>query len=131
MNKETNAFGCIACWPSSAESAWEALKSMKIDVELVDESHFMIKIRSCTKCAQQYLSVFTETIDWVAGEDPQHWTVIPLTPEEAQDFISADSNVEAKLIALPSARKSLCHDYPKGSDPASYWSKGVAIGPHD
>jgi hypothetical protein len=131
VNTVSNRPGCNACWPSSADAAWEAVKSLKTDIDLIDESHFKIKIRSCKKCGQQFLSVFTETIDWKDGEDPQYWTVIPLTTEEAERLSSKGSDFEAALVALPDARRSLRHDFPKGSGPKSYWSQGLAIGAHD
>lgn len=131
MNRPSNTFGCNTCWPPSADAAWETLKSLKTDIELVDESHFMIKIRSCTKCTQQFLSVFTETIDWEDGADPQYWTVIPLTPEEGERLLAEATIIEAALSALLGTRQSLRHDFPKGSEPRSYWSRGIAIGPHD
>lgn len=131
MNTTSTIFGCSVCWPSSADTAWEAHKTLKTDLALVDESHFKIKIRSCKECTQEFLWVFTETIDWKDGEDPQYWTVVPLTTEEAERLSSEGSDFEAALVALPDARRSLHHDFPKGSDPKSYWSQGLAIGAHD
>lgn len=131
METTAGTRGCSTCWPSSADAAWETFHSLETDIELVDESHLMIKIRSCRKCAQQFLSVFTETIDWEDGEDPQYWAVIPLTPAEVEQFASKSGIDEATLVALPGTRQSLRHDSPKGDGPRSYWSIGIAIGPHD
>jgi len=124
-------FGCSACWPKEADDAWEAVKGLKTELELVDESHFMIKIRSCKQCSQQFISVFTETIDWKDGEDSQYWTVLPITSAEADQLSSNGRTAEAALLGLPRERPSLCHDFPKGSGPKSYWSQGIVIGPHD
>ncbi len=131
MNTESNTFGCKDCWPSAADAAWESLNELRTDVELIDESHYMIKIRSCTKCAQEYLTVFTETIDWACGEDPQYSTRIPLTSVEVEQLIAAGSNLERVISALPRERQSLRHDFPKDSGQTSYWGKGISIGPHD
>lgn len=129
MNGTPNTLGCTACWPSSAEAAYEALKNLKTEIELVDEPHFMLKIRSCQKCTQSFLSVFTETIDWQDGDDPQYRSVMPLSQEEVQKLTAIGGT--AGLAALPSTRQSLCHDAPKGSAARSYWSKGIVIRPHD
>lgn len=131
MNESAHTFGCQHCWPDSADAAWEALKTLTIDLALIDESHFTIKIRSCNHCAQQFLSVFTETIDWQDGEDPQRWVVMPLSAAQAQMLSRQDGAIETALAALPSACKSLCRDFPKGRAPCSYWGQGVSIGPHD
>ena len=40
-------------------------------------------VLQCRRCDQRFLSVFTETIDWQDGEDPQQWAVLPITNEEA------------------------------------------------
>ena len=129
MSTTPSTLGCIACWPSSADAAYEALKNLQTEIELVDESHFTVKIRSCTKCEQLFVSVFTETIDWQDGDDPQCWSVMPLTPEEAQK-LSAKGGA-AGISALPTVRQSLCHDAPKGSAARNYWCQGIAIRPHD
>ncbi|WP_143741813.1 hypothetical protein [Thiorhodovibrio frisius] len=131
MNTASNDFGCNTCWPKVADEAWEAVKHLKSEIELIDESHFMIKVRSCKKCSQQFLWVFTETIDWKDGEDPQYWAVLPITPAEAYQLLSDGGTTVTALLGLSSERKSLCHDFPKGSEPKSYWSQGIVIGPHD
>ena len=59
--------GCERCWPSEADAAWEARRKLACAVELVDESHFHVMILACPSCEQRFLSVFTETIDWVAA----------------------------------------------------------------
>lgn len=131
MNTTSGVFGCGSCWPASAEVAWEGIRRLRTDIELVDESHFMIKIRSCMKCAQSFVSVFTETIDWEDGDDPQYWTVMPLTPPEAKQLAAAGDAVEAALAELPVDRRSLQRDAPKGADPSSYWRHGLSVGSHD
>src|SRR5690242_10499318 len=70
-NSSMQRFGCERCWPESAEAAYGALGTLTIDAELIDESHFRVTIRSCPDCGQQFVSVFAETVDWEAGEDPQ------------------------------------------------------------
>src|SRR5882762_3116205 len=80
-------FGCERCWPSSADAAWKARSTLTHEADLIDESHFHIMILKCPWCSQRFVSVFTETIDWVDGEDPQYWTILPITRDEAAGLI--------------------------------------------
>ena len=98
---------------------------------LVDESHFTVIIRSCAKCRQRFVSVFTETIDWADGEDPQFWTVLPITEQEVATLSQAGSVITSVLNMLAPQRRSLRRDFPKGEDPTEYWSSGILVGPHD
>jgi hypothetical protein len=131
MNNDTlnQKFGCEQCWPDSAEAAWEAIQKTDRGDELVDESHCEITLRICRACSQQYLWVFTEKIDWVDGDDPQHWAVLPLTDAEVKA-----GNYPLPYTAfspLPPDRRSLQADFPKGDSERIYWSKGIFVGDHD
>ena len=35
-------------------------------------------ILGCARCSQGFVSVFTKTIDWEDGDDPQFWTLLPI-----------------------------------------------------
>ena len=127
-----NEFGCERCWPPAAAAAMEARSRLKTAAELIDESHFHVTLRACPACSQQYVSIFTETIDWADGEDPQYWTLMPVTPEEAARLIAAGGALtEAALNVLGPGRRSLHHDHPKGEPARSYWGTGVQVGWHD
>ena len=130
-NADIEAFGCASCWPASPDSAWEARLSQSVDARLMDESHFSVIIGSCTKCGQRFVSVFTEMVDWADGEDPQSWTVLPITKEEAGKLSEAGSGIHSALNTLAPQRRSLCRDFPKGGNPTAYWSSGIWVGPHD
>jgi hypothetical protein len=131
MTTINEAFGCTACLPQDAESAWEIFRTLAIDARLVDESHFRVLLRRCPKCQQRFVSAFMETIDWVDGEDPQFSSVIPVTTAEADQLIQAGDQVESQLETLAPARRSLCHYFPKGESPRSFWRTGFVIAPHD
>jgi hypothetical protein len=131
QNLKRQTFGCGRCWPASAEEAWEAMRSLSIESRPVDESHFIVTIRSCPKCQQRYVSVFTETIDWADGEDPQFWTVLPLAEQEVTRFLQAGPDIELVLNTLAPQRRSLRRDFPKGEKPTEYWSSGISVRPHD
>ena len=124
-------FGCAACWPESADAANEARYKLKRDRDIIDESHFHVMTLRCPACAQAFLSVFTETIDWADGEDPQYWVTLPLTAEEAADLARQPTVTEGALCALGPGRKSLAYDHPKGVKSRSYWRTGMSIGFHD
>jgi len=123
-------FGCEHCWPESAEAAWAARSARRIEAELIDESHFIVTIQVCSVCSQRFVSVFTETIDWVDGEDPQYRTLLPITDLECA-ALKADGVSEARLNALGPDRRSLRHDFPKGGLARSYRGKGITVGRHD
>ncbi|HIJ65160.1 MAG TPA: hypothetical protein HPP77_04345 [Candidatus Hydrogenedentes bacterium] len=120
-------FGCKGCWPPSAEAAWEARGQLRREDPLIDESHYIVAVLTCSACAQRFISIFTEEIDWVDGDDPQYWTLMPLTQQEATDLGRRDGSLSvAALKSLASDRRSLRRDYPKGVDePRLYWATGV------
>jgi hypothetical protein len=110
----------------------EAKKTLTGEGDLIEESHFSVRIRVCPACKQRFLSVFTETIDWDDGDDPQYLTVLPLTAAEAAELILQASDLtEATLDALGTGRKSLHYDHPKGREARIYWGMGIMVGHHD
>lgn len=125
-------FGCPACFQADAPAAWEALHGFQHLAKLVDESHFMVHILACPRCGQRCVEVFTETIDWVDGDDPQYWSVLPVTPTEAEQLHAAGANVVALIKTMGHDRRYLQRDYPKGGAPRIAWAgPPLWIGPHD
>jgi hypothetical protein len=125
-------FGCKRCWPPIADAAWEAREGFTQGLELIDDSHFHVMILVCPSCSQRFVSIFTESIDWEDGDDPQYWTLLPITETEADELIShQDSLTEAQLNALGAGRRSLQRDHPKAAEPTIYWGTGILVGPHD
>ena len=129
--KEREEFGCHACWPASAGEAWDALNKISTRANPVDESHFVVKVLQCPMCSQSFVTVFTETVDWIDGEDPQYRMAMPLFEEEAVELAAATEGVEKIIRGLPAARPSLKSDFPKGGDFVKYWSHGISVGFHD
>ncbi len=127
------SFGCKGCWPSSADAAWGARGLLRSEEELVDESHYYVMILTCSACSQRFISIFSERIDWVDGDDPQYWTVMPLTQQEAADLSCRRGSLsEGELMSLAPDRRSLRRDYPKGADkPSVFWATGVWFPAHD
>jgi len=129
MEEANRLFGCDSCWPESAEAAWKGFRAMANELRLVDESHYIVSIRSCRNCEQRFLSMFTETVDWADGEDPQYRTILPLTEEETADLSQPDTKLV--LQELGPDRRSLFRDFPKGADPLVWWGTGMRITPRD
>lgn len=127
-----NKFGCEDCWPEDPEAAWKARYGLSRVAELIDESHFHVMVLACTKCGQRFVSVFTEIVDWKDGEDPQFWTLLPITEAEAEMLIrKGDTVTEQELNKLGPGRRSLLHDNPKGGPQKFNWGKGIWVGMHD
>jgi hypothetical protein len=125
-------FGCGRCWPLTANAAWDAREGLTHVAELIDESHFHVMILACPFCAQRFVSIFTESIDWQDGDDPQYWTLLPITATEAADLLRRQNSLtETQLNALGRGRRSLQRDYPKATEPSIYWGTGISIDPHD
>lgn len=126
-------FGCNICWPSDPDLAWEARSKLEKILDLIDESHLHIMILACNSCNQRFISVFTEKIDWINGEDPMYWTLLPITDLEAIDLTQKQSPLtEADINALGPERRSLRRDYPSTvKEPYIFWGSGILVGPHD
>ena len=125
-------FGCPDCWPQQAEAARTLLRSLQVEQELVDESHYHVITRRCGACSQQFVSVFTELVDWTDGDDPTYSIILPLTDAEATDLAREGSPpAESQINALGPERRTLHHDAPKGGTPRTFWGTGIRVGPHD
>ena len=89
--------------------------------------------RRCPACGDRCVSIFTETIDWQNGDDPQHWDLMPLTWEEAERLIGLlPEKVGPILETIGTRRRFLERDLPSGGSAHLGWrSGGLFIGPHD
>jgi hypothetical protein len=84
-------------------------------------------------CGQAFATVFTERIDWVGGEDPQTWLVLPLTSDEVDTLAGTEqAQLVATLTTFGRGRRFLVRDYPSDGPIALWWRPdGFAVGPHD
>jgi len=124
--------GCAACWQAEPSAVYAAFQSFDLDASLIDEPHHIVSIRRCPKCSQKYLSIFTETVDYLDGEDPQYRVILPLTNAEARRLDRlGDTVTEQDLTSIGVRRTSLRIDHPKGAPFALYWGTGVQIRDHD
>lgn len=131
-SSESEQFGCLDCWPAGADAAWEARRALRVVTGLVDESHVRVTILKCPRCGQEFLSIFTELIDWKNGDDSQDWTRLPLTePEAAELSNQRESLTELILRTLGPGRRCLRRVYPSGGGQTLFWGTGIFIGMHD
>lgn len=124
-----SGLGCGACWPATPDAAWAA-RSRLSQAELIDEPHYRVALLSCPACGQTFLSVFTETVDWADGEDPQYWITLPLTAVEHAG-LAGTRPTDAQIAALGPGRRSLHRDYPKGGELVTRWGTGIHVRAHD
>ncbi|MGC4044644.1 MAG: hypothetical protein QM758_12690 [Armatimonas sp.] len=129
MHKKDD-YGCGHCWPDSAEAAWKFCVRLKENRVFLEESHCRVALRQCHKCGQSFLYVFTETIDWVNGEDPQYRSLLPLTEDEVSHFAKSEFTEET-LRGLRVPRYCLQRDLPDSDPPRVYWSAGFYARHHD
>ena len=113
---------CI-CLGDDCRAASDAIGKSQLIVELVDESHFMVKIRRCVRCGQHFLTMFCERIDWADSDDPQVWVAVPVSEDEVGKLrsanVAADEYAILKIIA--NDRRFLYHDMPKGEAESLEW----------
>jgi len=120
-------FGCPRCYGDDAEHAWAFYEDgLVVERELAGEPHFIVQLRRCAECGQQFVWVFSESVDWEGGEDAQHRSVVPISEDEAQALEHLGGLVEAEsLAALGAGRRYLVTDWPKGAEHATIdWSTG-------
>lgn len=124
-------YGCKMCWGEDAGEAWDRVIRNTRHALLVDETHFIVSILTCPICAQAFLKVTTETIDWYGGEDPIDRVVIPIDAEERDRLKAASPLTNDILEGIGPGRRSLRYAWPAGAEPSVFWSAGVVVGVHD
>jgi hypothetical protein len=123
--------GCAACIPAEPPATTEDI-ALDLVAWLVDESHYIVSVRTCPSCGQEFLRVFTERIDWVGGEDPQRITMLPISHQEALDLIALGENVdETQLSRMGLDRRFLEFDWPAGQPMTSRYTTGRLVERHD
>ncbi len=125
-------FGCAHCWPETPDAAMTAILALPIQVRLVDESHFIVLLRECPVCSQQFLSVFSELVDWMGGDDSQFRTFLPVTKAEVEEMMRLGGLLAEKyLYGVGMDRKSLWYEHPKGEPSRVDWGRGIRFIAHD
>ena len=117
---DEEGFGCPSCYGDDAERSWDYYEDgLVVERELVGEPHFIVQLRRCAECAQQFVWVFTEAVDCDGGEHAQHRSVVPLTEDEVERLETES------LVSLGRGRRYLVTDSPTGTPSATIgWSTG-------
>lgn len=125
--------GCPHCWSTSADAAWQFRQQLLNEQTLVDDPHFSVLLLRCPICAQAFLSIFTEMVDWLGGNDDQEWTLLPLNSKETADLLKQDNLLEEERInTLGEGRRSLRYTFPhRENNSSAWWSTGIRVGMHD
>jgi hypothetical protein len=118
--------GCRLCFGEDAELAWASYRRLRTDAAVVDESHFLVRLRSCPECGQRFLWIFTEFVDWENGEDAQYRQIVPVTKAEADAIARQGAAVDlAYLGSLGRGRRYLKVDWPSAQPKATAgWATG-------
>jgi hypothetical protein len=124
---------CI-CLGDDSRAASEAIRKAEHISMLVDESHFGVSILRCVRCAQHFLSLFCERVDWAEGDDPQTTVMVPVSEGEVQRLKTANVAIDENAILeiLANERRFLYHDMPKGAADTLAWkTRPLFIPGHD
>lgn len=118
--------GCPLCLSEDAEAAWANYGRLLIDAAVIDDSHFIVQLRRCPECAQRFMWIFTEFVDWDNGQDAQHRQILPVTEVEARAVARRGAGVElAWLGSLGRGRRYLRVDWPSDQPkPTAGWPTG-------
>lgn len=124
---EFATFGCAACCaedPVVARDHHDSFGGVRTEKTIRDDSHFIVSVKRCGCCAQAFLSVFTEYVDWAASNDAQYRTLLPITDAEATDLMEGRLTPH-RAGALGRGRRHLRSDWPSDAEhPSVYWSSG-------
>ena len=114
------SFGCRRCYGEDPRRVWSYYeKGLAVERELVFEPHFIVQLRRCSECGQQFVWIFSEKVDWEGGEDAQRREIAPVNADETEALSNLDF---ASLADLDGGRRHLVTDWPTAaSEPAIEW----------
>jgi hypothetical protein len=117
------SFGCRRCYGEDPQTVWAYYEEgLAVEQELVGESHFLVQLRRCVECGQQFVWIFGEAVDWKGGEDAQRREIVPVSGAEAK---AAGTLNCPSLAAFGLDQRYLETDWPTDSaDPSVQWSTG-------
>ena len=119
----TQSFGCRRCYGEDPQTVWAYYEGgLVVEQELVGESHFLVQLRRCEECGQQFVWIFGEAVEWEGDEDAQRREIVPVSGVEAEAAGTLDY---PSLAALGLGRRYLETEWPTDSADASVeWSTG-------
>jgi hypothetical protein len=102
-------FGCADCYGEDAVAMLEYyLRELTTTRGIASDTHSSVALRACPKCGQQFVTNFTEWVNWAMGGDDQYYEVIPVTPDEAAEIVRAGADISnAHLNGLGRGRRHL------------------------
>jgi hypothetical protein len=131
LPKVSDLKGCLACFATNVDQAWKSSQAFTQVAVLLDESHCRLRLLACPRCGQRSVSVFTEMISWIDGDDDQRWMLVPISENEARQLTDMG---EAAIAALPAligaSRQHVLVEHPGGGPKTIVWSKFFWVGPH-
>ena len=118
-----DSFGCRRCYGEDPRVAWAYYEEgLAVEREFVGDSHFLVQLRRCADCGQQFVWIFGEAVDWQSGDDAQRREIVPVSATEAEAAGRLDY---PSLAALGVDRRYLETDWPTdAADPLVEWSTG-------
>jgi len=81
---------------------------------------------ACRTCGQRFLSEFTEEVDWIDGEDPQAWSLVPVSDAEAAALPAPGADPAGFTIGDLPARRFLRVEHPREGPLVARWVGGAA-----
>ncbi|MFI8458607.1 hypothetical protein [Kitasatospora sp. NPDC085464] len=124
MRRPMVEFGCVKCYGGDAQAVWRGQREgFEHETDVVDGSRFAVDVRRCRGCSQRFVWIFTESVDWMGGDDSRHVTVMPLTAAEATG-LTVGTLRPLDLGALGRDRRRLDHDWPTGGPASLHWNSG-------
>jgi hypothetical protein len=92
-----------------------------------------VTLKACLDCRQLFVSVFCESVDFVNGNDPQGFLVVPISADEAQTLRGLDeSATERAVLALTPKRRCLDAYWPSsGPKDIAFCEGPTLLAPHD
>ena len=123
----TTDFGCAHCYGDDAEAtvAYYHGGGLETERRIIDESHFQVSLRRCRGCAQAFIAIFTEFVDWAGGDDAQYRDIVPVTPAEAAHLVASGEDVDLSYLgSLGAGRRRLSMDWPTGGEQCTGWEVG-------
>jgi hypothetical protein len=118
-----DSFGCRRCYGEDPRAAWAYYEEgLAVERELVGDSHFLVQLRRCIDCGQQFVWIFGEAVDWQGGGDAQRREIVPVSATEAEAAGKLDY---PSLAALGVGRRYLETGWPiDAAAPSVEWSTG-------
>jgi hypothetical protein len=117
----TTEFGCAYCYGDDAQAVSVYYDNGGLETErlIVDDPHFLVSLPRCRRCAQGFVSIFTEFVDWEGGDDAQYRDVVPVTPAETAIVVEQGEDVDLRYLgSLGEGRRRLSTDWPTGDQKA-------------